>query len=429
MTTNYTPSQFTGNPTTTQLNAELRRIRDALDNTLQRVNATADGLSQINQMELDLDLNGNQILNVGSNPDDPNSLVTRADLADIAGFDASDLMNDISLIQFELGVLQAGINANESALSNTTGDITDLQTANASLTQSLATLNNTLTGLNQQITLNQQTSNSNANNVGQLLTDVTNLQTQLAALETALEGMVQNLSSRDITQDTTVLAVTIPVTVSGFQHIFTAAQSQAAVQIAQLRVNDYINVRWDEPVGVVDGWTQEPQINVTIDGDTLEYGLRGQDNGFLDISEFYYGESARFQIQTLATPGVRGVLRMVSNSRVAESTFEKNYAFYGAGVIPDNTLIAGHPLQQGGFLTTVRAYARVAPTAGATIEILSDDVVIGSVVVTTTGIGVTDIDPSVLVQPNEWIELRAVTMNGMEDFGVSLEFNNLSRGS
>jgi len=182
MTTNYTPTQFTGNPTTTQINAELRRIRDALDNTLQRVDQTANGVTQINQMELGLDMNSNPIMNVVSDPDDPTSLVTQADLANVSGIEGASQLQD------QIDVIITGISdSNVSAAAQRAQIQTQLQTQIDTLITAVQDTNLSSAGqrqiLQDQIdTLVTNLSDSNISNANQLAAAVASLQTQVDAL-------------------------------------------------------------------------------------------------------------------------------------------------------------------------------------------------------------------------------------------------------
>jgi len=132
MTTGYTPSQFAGNPTTTQLNAELNNIQTALDACFQRLDETQDGVPQVNQMELDLDMNGNSILNVAQGVG-PGSLVTLQQV--------QELVNSIQTT--------GGTGVNPAALTQLQADLADLTTLvgpglGGTLTESLITIGNSL---------------------------------------------------------------------------------------------------------------------------------------------------------------------------------------------------------------------------------------------------------------------------------------------
>ena len=113
MTTPYEPVPFSGNPTTTQLNAEFERIRDALNLCLQRIDATQNGVVQVNQMELPLDMNDNEILNV-ADASTANGLVS---LSQVQG-----LLNNLQLT--------GGVNLTEVqefvSLANSVGNLSQL---------------------------------------------------------------------------------------------------------------------------------------------------------------------------------------------------------------------------------------------------------------------------------------------------------------
>jgi len=182
MTTNYKPTQFTGNPTTTQLNAELVRIRDALDNALQRVDRTDDDVSQINQMELDLDMNGHSIANVVSDPNDPTSLVTQADLALIDG------VGSVIGLQNQIDTIITGISdSNVSSAAQRAQLQAQLQTQIDTLITAVQDTNLSSAGqrqiLQDQIdTITTGLSDSNTSNATQLAAAVASLQTQIDAL-------------------------------------------------------------------------------------------------------------------------------------------------------------------------------------------------------------------------------------------------------
>lgn len=413
MTTSYVPSQFTGSPTTTQINAELNRIRDALDHALQRVDATPNTVPQINQMELGLDMNGHEILNVAAGTG-PDSLTTLSQVQRLIG-------------QIEIsasGVTQGDFSALQ-AVVNTLGTLVGTGLGGSTITQSLTTIGNSLGSLSSIIAQNTadilELNDNQGGSVSQ--EDLTALQIQLGALEMDVNAQVLASNNRDLSVDTPVIDVSIPVTAPGFEHIFSVPGSGDT--FSELRVGDYVNVRWNQAASPVDAWTQEPQINVLIGTDTVEYGLRSPDDSPLGTGEFFYGETARFEVVSLAEIGVRGTLRIVSNSRVSNIATEKNYSFYGAGDIPDGTKIAGHPLIAGGFLRRIRVYARIPPApGGATLEILADDVVIATATVPDGGITDVFLDPSIEIQELEWLEIRVVSLNGMADFGIALTINN-----
>lgn len=68
----YTPSGTVS--TIPAINSELEAISQAFEDTLSRLGDSP------NQLETDLDANGNQILNVATDPNNPNSLVSRGDV-------------------------------------------------------------------------------------------------------------------------------------------------------------------------------------------------------------------------------------------------------------------------------------------------------------------------------------------------------------
>lgn len=132
MSTDYTPSTFASNPTPTQLNAEFESIRVALDAALSRLGGTP------NQLEADLDLNGNDILNAGNLPDEANLTQLQTDVtdlqtrltaaeaaitqldSDLAG-NISSLQSDLNQVNFlldqRLGVLEAVVDYEERSVS------------------------------------------------------------------------------------------------------------------------------------------------------------------------------------------------------------------------------------------------------------------------------------------------------------------------
>ena len=132
MTTGYLPSQFAGQPTTTQLNAELNAIQTALDACFQRLDETQEGVPQVNQMELDLDMNGNTILNAGQAVG-PDSLVTLQQV--------QDLINNIEIT--------GGTGIDPLVLTQIQTDLADLTALvgpglGGTITASLTTIGNSL---------------------------------------------------------------------------------------------------------------------------------------------------------------------------------------------------------------------------------------------------------------------------------------------
>lgn len=151
MTTDYVPAQWQANPTTTQLNSELIKIRAALDNTLKRANQLTSGAPFINQMEIDLDMNGQSILNAETDLNDPTSLVTVAALNDVTGVDVSALEATIAALQVALGQTNNSIDivdvqtiTNATAIQGNADDITALDTLTQSLLVGVAQINNKL---------------------------------------------------------------------------------------------------------------------------------------------------------------------------------------------------------------------------------------------------------------------------------------------
>lgn len=106
MSTSYVPATFVANPTPLQLTEELEKIRVALDETLNRLGGTP------NQMETDLDMNGNDILNAGNLSTGTGNV-------------------DLSQIEADIAALQAGLAATDAAAAtsdaNIAGNISALQ--------------------------------------------------------------------------------------------------------------------------------------------------------------------------------------------------------------------------------------------------------------------------------------------------------------
>jgi hypothetical protein len=116
------------------VNAELEKIKTALDSKLDRKPVQG----QANQMEEDLDMNGNTILNLSTAPSGSNGIVTRdsvylkeeIDSKDAATLEASKAYADSVIIE-ESPVLISRIESVETDISNlatvsTTGSYNDL---------------------------------------------------------------------------------------------------------------------------------------------------------------------------------------------------------------------------------------------------------------------------------------------------------------
>ena len=145
MTTEYVPSQFQGNPTVAQLNAEFVRIRNALDNTFSRVQGVLGSeVPFINQLELDLDLNDHELLNVRTNPEDPNSLARIADIP--SGLTVEELTDQTVVLIAQVNALQSEIDAlPDGALDSASQTELDSLTATVvTITTQINTLGNSL---------------------------------------------------------------------------------------------------------------------------------------------------------------------------------------------------------------------------------------------------------------------------------------------
>jgi len=190
MSTPYVPTSFVGNPTTTQLNAELVKIQDALDVCLLRVDTFFgdDFIGYVNQMEADLDMNGNSILNVETDTNDPNSLVTMAALTNVQGFDASALQAEIDALEVRVNVLEANPGG------GTTYDDTAVLASIASLGNQINTLSSDLNTItNQQNSIFAQVQ-SNDNDIAALNAGQSAQDTDIAALQTATQSNSTDIS-------------------------------------------------------------------------------------------------------------------------------------------------------------------------------------------------------------------------------------------
>lgn len=226
MTTEYVPAQFSGNPTTAQLNAELTKIRNALDNCLQRARGLLDPeVSFVNQMHTDLDLNGNKILNVETDPNDPTSLVTVAALNDITGFDATAITaqvetnsNGLDNLQQLALINQANILTNTDGLAAATGISTQLQADLQALQVSLAQTNNIIDNVDVV--------------VGQNQTDITALQTEVVTLTNQLASIFTQLQNNDT--DIAQLTALVNQNIASFVTV----DNQLASLLSQIQSND-----------------------------------------------------------------------------------------------------------------------------------------------------------------------------------------------
>ena len=145
MTTEYVPSQFQGNPTVAQLNAEFVRIRNALDNTFSRVQGVLGSeVPFINQLELDLDLNDHELLNVRTNPEDPNSLARIADIP--SGLTVEELTDQTVVLIAQVNALQSEIdNLPDGTLNSASqAELDSLTTIVTGISNQINTLGNSL---------------------------------------------------------------------------------------------------------------------------------------------------------------------------------------------------------------------------------------------------------------------------------------------
>jgi len=337
MTTGYVPSQFTGQPTTTQLNAELNTIQAALDACFQRLDATQEGVPQVNQMELDLDMNGNTIMNAGQGLG-PDSLVTLQQV--------QDLINQIQISASgvsaaELAALQAEVDALAALVGPGLG---------GTITASLTTIGNSLGNI--------------SGIVAQQGVDITNLDNRVGALEAA------GGASPDLTLINNQLASLLTQVQSNDMDINTI-NNQSASLLTQIQSND-------QEIAAL-------QAATTVAGNDLE------------------------AVESLA------------------QFFSKDFSFYGSGVLPDNTVVAGFPPTVLGHLSAIRMNAVTAPAGGAAvIEILRDGVVVSTV---TLAAGTTS-EFAVIAAPELFsaanlLQVRTATVNGAEDISISLLFNKI----
>jgi len=138
MPSDYTPATFAAQPTVTQLNAELQRIKVALDAALQR-----DPSGPGNELEADLDMNSHRILNVLPG-EDPGDVVTKAQLDNLAvgagatadqaqaiedNAAAIEDINSNNATQTELNTVAATLQTQITALENTPTSNTDIALA------------------------------------------------------------------------------------------------------------------------------------------------------------------------------------------------------------------------------------------------------------------------------------------------------------
>lgn len=116
------------------INAELEKISEAFEDTLSRQGDTP------NQMEADLDLNGNSLLNVKSDPNNPNSVLSRGEAYDKSETDAL-LDEHLSEANTYTDVREAAIRADflEDAAGPTGGLLTRAQLVASSLNASAGT--------------------------------------------------------------------------------------------------------------------------------------------------------------------------------------------------------------------------------------------------------------------------------------------------
>lgn len=135
MSTNYVPATFAANPTPTQLNAELEKIRVALAETLHRLGTVDNG------MEEDLDLNGHEITNAAAGTT-PGSLVTVDQLNQVVpGSDS------ITQVLADIAALQAYQAFRDSTHAGHSSDISALQAEDVNILANLSGLFSDVNGL------------------------------------------------------------------------------------------------------------------------------------------------------------------------------------------------------------------------------------------------------------------------------------------
>lgn len=438
MTTEYVPSQFQGNPTVAQLNAEFVRIRNALDNTFSRVQGVLGSeVPFINQLELDLDLNDHELLNVRTNPEDPNSLARIADIPSgltveeltdqtvILIAQVNDLQSEIDALpdgaldaasQTELDSLTlivTGISNQINTLGNSLGDISALVGSQGQTLEQLGTeFGVQVNAINQRIVDLQDTIDNlpapNTDAVSQTVFD-----TQVGVINqsiTALQTMLANLPPSGVSQaDFDVLAGEFGTQVNAINQSILALQTTV----------DGLPT---------DGITQA-QLNATVDAISQE--LIALEATIDDIPTDTVSQA---DFDVLA--GEFGTQVNAINQNILalqESVGAEQRAFSFEGELPSGEVVAqwvegiGFDVEQG--VTTGFAIASTAPSGGNAILSLSISVggflaEIATAIIpagSTTGTVSFSIDTT--IAPGTPMVITAGTQNGAEDVALTFVFN------
>jgi len=208
----YTPITASGGQfTATVLAAEFAAIKAAMDELLDRTNATG------NEMSANIDLNGNKVLN-GAEGVDPSDYVTKAQLdalslgagtvtpADVAAVQAQVTSNDGDIFNLQtsdgnqdtaIGTLQSEIIVERNRITANDGDIFNLQTSDGNQDTAIGNLQtndglqDTAIGTLQSeiiVERNRITANDG---------DIVNLQNA----DITLQNQITNNANKDIAQD------------------------------------------------------------------------------------------------------------------------------------------------------------------------------------------------------------------------------------
>lgn len=433
MTTEYVPSQFQGNPTVAQLNAEFVRIRNALDNTFSRVQGVLGSeVPFINQLELDLDLNDHELLNVRTNPEDPNSLARIADIP--SGLTVEELTDQTVILIAQVNDLQSEIDALPDgaidAASQT--ELDSLTLVVTEISNQITTLGNSLGDISALVGNQGQTLDQLGTEFG---VQVNAINQRIVDLQDTIDNLPTGNTDGVSQADFDVLAGEFGTQVNAINQSILGLQTMIdnlpAAGVSQgvfdTQVNT-INQSIASLQTMIDNLPTDLDIQINSINQSIQ-SLQTTTDNLPDDDDI-----AGLQTQIDNLPDSNSITELQGQiDALAESSGMQQRAFSFEGELPSGEVVAqwvegiGFNVEQG--VTTGFAVVSTAPSGGnATLslsiavgELLPE---IATVIIpdgSTTGTVSFSIDTA--IAPGTPMVITAGTQNGAEDVALTFVFN------